>query len=250
MYRIAIALIILALGLPGMARADHLDITIKADPALIETGLMKFLLPRFSLKTGIRLHLSLDTPDVTLTRTTGPGARQVLKGPEHVYYVILSPDAGEKTIRFVDWLLDDVGQRTVDQFRNEGAQIFFAAADAAPEVAVVIPEGDILNGERLSFARCGRCHVIGHENRMKGIGSTPSFALLRGFDDWLPRFQGFYTLNPHPSFSQIKDVTPGFDPALPSPINPLELTLEELDDIVAFVAGIKPADLGKPLQTQ
>jgi mono/diheme cytochrome c family protein len=250
MYRFPVALIILALSLPWMARADHLDVTLKADPALVESGLMKFLLPRFSLKTGIRLHLSPDAPDVTLTRSAGPDARPVLKGPKQLYFITLTPGASEKSTRFADWLLEDVGQRTIDQFRKDGAQIYIGAADAAPEIAEAVPEGDTQNGERLSYARCGRCHVVGPANRMKGIGSTPSFALMRGFPDWQRRFQGFYALNPHPSFSQITDVTPAFDPALPPAINPLELTQAELDDIVAFVAGIKPADLGAPLQTQ
>jgi mono/diheme cytochrome c family protein len=225
---------------------------IKADPALVDTGLMKFLLPRFSLKTGIKLHIGPDAPDITLSSIAGPDARPAFKGPVQLYYITLSADisAPDKADRFAKWLLEDVGQRAVDQFRRDGKQIFFAAADAAPEIAELLPEGNIAKGEHLAYTRCGRCHVVGDKNRMKGIGSTPSFALLRGFPDWQSRFQGFYALNPHPSFSQIKDVTAPFDVALPPAIIPLDLTLDELDDIVAFVAGITPADLGSPLQTQ
>ena len=250
MHRFRLALLALALSLPLMARADPLDLTIKADPALVDTGLIKFLLPRFSLKTGIKLHLGPDDPDVTLSSTAGPGARPAFKGPVQLYYIMLAADAPDKASRFANWLLEDVGQRTIDQFRRDGQQIFFAAADDAPVVVKAPPQGDIQNGELLSYANCGRCHVIGDKNRMKGIGSTPSFALMRGFPDWQRRFEGFYNLNPHPSFSQVQGVTTPFNQALPPAIIPIELTQTELDDIVAFVAGITPADLGAPLQTQ
>ncbi len=250
MCRIHLILIVFALCLPQMVRADPADLTLHADPALIESGLMKFLLPRFSLKTGIKLHLGPDAPDITLSGTAGPGARPAFKGPARLYYIMLGADPPDKASRFARWLLEDTGQRTIEQFRREGQQIYFAAADDAPQVAETPLEGNAAIGERLSYANCGRCHVVGHENRMKGIGSTPSFALMRGFPDWQNRFQGFYTLNPHPSFSQITGVTAPFDEALPPAIIPIELTQDELDDIVAFVAGIKPADLGAPLQTQ
>jgi len=254
MHRFRLALLALALSLPQMARADHLDITLSADPALVDSGLMKFLLPRFSLKTGIKLHLGPDDPadaaDVTLSSTAGPGARPAFKGPVQLYYIMLSAEAPDKATRFANWLLEDVGQRTIDQFRKDDKQMFFAAAVDAPEVVKAPPQGDIQNGERLSYTNCGRCHVIGDKNRMKGIGSTPSFALMRGFPDWQRRFQGFYNLNPHPSFSQVKGVTTAFNEALPPAIIPIEMTQSEVDDIVAFVAGITPADLGAPLQAQ
>ncbi len=255
MHRIPIALLALALSLPLMARADHLDITLGADPALIDSGLIKFLLPRFSLKTGIKLHLGAHlgadaAPDVTLSSTAGPGARPAFKGPVQLYYIMLGAEAPDKATRFANWLLEDVGQRTIDQFRKDGKQMFIAAADDAPVVVKALPQGDIQNGELLSYTNCGRCHVISDKNRMKGIGSTPSFALMRGFPDWQRRFEGFYNLNPHPSFSQVKGVTTPFDVALPPAITPIELTQTELDDITAFVAGITPADLGAPLQAQ
>jgi hypothetical protein len=79
---------------------------------------------------------------------------------------------------------------------------------------------------------------------------TPSFALLRTFSDWQDRFSTFYVRNPHPSFTQVIDITPPFARNLPPAIVPLEITQDELDSILAYVATILPADLGAPLQNQ
>ena len=61
-------------------------------------------------------------------------------------------------------------------------------------------------------------------------------------------FQAFYVLAPHPAFTQIKDVTEPFPIDLPSPIAPMEITLDDLEAILAYVAEMPPADLGAPIQ--
>jgi hypothetical protein len=91
--------------------------------------------------------------------------------------------------------------------------------------------------------------VVSDKNRMNSIGSTPSFAVLRTLRDWEDRFQAFYVLKPHPAFTQIEDVTEPFDPTRPSPIAAVEMTLDDLENIMAFVQGIAPADLGRPVQS-
>lgn len=110
-----------------------------------------------------------------------------------------------------------------------------AAADWAP-------------GEKLTYINCGRCHVIGPRNRMGGIGSTPGFSVIRTWADWEDRMRAFYTLNPHPAFTQIEGVTEPFPENRPSPIHPIELTLDEIAIIVEYARGITPAELGAPLQ--
>jgi hypothetical protein len=85
---------------------------------------------------------------------------------------------------------------------------------------------------------------------MTGIGSTPSFSVLRSLPDWSDRFSVFYVLNPHPSFTVIDGVTPPFATNRPPPIAPVVLTLDDLEDVLAYVAGLKPADLGAPLRHQ
>ena len=68
--------------------------------------------------------------------------------------------------------------------------------------------------------------------------------------NWDTRFETFHLLNPHPSFTQIENVTEPFDPTLPPPIVPLTMTLDDLDAILAYVAGLEAADLGAPIQSQ
>jgi mono/diheme cytochrome c family protein len=116
-------------------------------------------------------------------------------------------------------------------------------------VAVVF-DGDPALGKRVSLLQCGRCHVVAPETRMGAIGSTPSFAVLRTFADWDARFQSFFALKPHAAFTQVAGVTAPFAIHLPSPIAPIEVTLEELEAIIAYVAGLAPADLGAPIQVQ
>jgi hypothetical protein len=108
----------------------------------------------------------------------------------------------------------------------------------------------VVLGRKLSGELCGRCHVVYADDRMNDIGSTPSFFVLRAMRNWDVRFQTFYALNPHPAFTQVTDVTPPFPIDRPSPIVPVEMTLDDLEAILAYVSGIAPADLGAPLQHQ
>jgi mono/diheme cytochrome c family protein len=106
---------------------------------------------------------------------------------------------------------------------------------------------DYAPGEKLTLFNCGRCHVVGPRNRMGGIGSTPSFAVLRTFDDWEARMKAFWTLRPHPSFTQIEGVTEPFPEDRPAHVHPIRLTLDEVDRIVAYARTVAPADLGDGL---
>ena len=110
-----------------------------------------------------------------------------------------------------------------------------AAADYAP-------------GEKLTLYHCGRCHVVNEKNRYGGIGSTPSFGALRTLDDWEVRFDAFFTLPPHPAFTQVEGVTEPFPINRPSPIHPLELTLDDLETIKNFARTIPPKDLGAEIR--
>ncbi len=74
--------------------------------------------------------------------------------------------------------------------------------------------------------------------------------MLRAFADWESRFSAFYVLNPHPSFTQIAEVTAPFPLHRPSPIVPVEMTLEEVEAVVAYVAALAAAGLGPALEHQ
>jgi len=265
--RLRMSLIIILLLAPNTAWPQARDFTLYASPALRDAGLLKFLLPRFSLKTEISIELKTlgkegvipAGADVVITDMRAPtGARSVsaMQGLGKTFYVFSSATSdaesprASKAARFVKWLLADIGQRTIEQFKRDGKSVFSRAVNDEPALTQTPLTGNKATGEMLAFQRCARCHVIGEKNRLKGIGSTPSFAVVRAIADWRERFETFFTRNPHPSFTQIPGVTPPFDESRPPPNRPLRLTLDELDDILAFVATIQPADLGAPLNFQ
>lgn len=229
---------VLAVCLAGVAAAEDKAFSLSAPEALRQTGLLKHILPRFSLKTGIRITVADAPADAALGETGAPVFRQ----GEVIWHFDKGEDADAGA--FADWLRSDVGKRTVESFAPAGEPLFSAEVKVVAEVAEVAPTGDAVLGEEVSLRQCGRCHVVSEKNRMNAIGSTPSFALLRTFPDWLARFEGFYLLKPHPAFTQIAEVTDPFPENLPSPIAPIEVTLDELAAITAFVSAMAPADLG------
>ncbi|WP_424974916.1 hypothetical protein [Dinoroseobacter sp. S124A] len=238
-------------GAAASASAQEKRFTLHADPALVEAGLIKFLLPRFSMKTNTRVTLSetAETGAAQLVPGGAAGAQDVIASGDEVWSLSV-PEGDANAARFADWLTSDVGKRTIASFAPEGRAGFTAAADRPVEVVARDLSRDTTEGISLSLVHCGRCHVIGPQNRHNSIGSTPSFGLLRSFPNWQERFETFYVLNPHPAFTQIAEVTAPFDPGLPSPIHPLSMTLEELDEILAYVATMAPADLGAPIRHQ
>ena len=98
-------------------------------------------------------------------------------------------------------------------------------------------EGDVEIGQKLSKQHCARCHVV-DDNKYGGINSTPSFQLLAKRDDYFDRFQTFYDRRPHPVFVRIPGVRRWTD--LPSPVTPFEMTLEQVEDIIAYVETLRP----------
>ena len=103
--------------------------------------------------------------------------------------------------------------------------------------AVNAAAGDVTAGREAAGQHCTRCHIVGDLNTMS-IGSTPSFQyMVNHLDDFEQRFLTFYTLRPHPAFVRIEGIPPLTD--IPSPIVPIELTLQQVEDIAAFVATLK-----------
>ncbi|WP_415922348.1 hypothetical protein [Tateyamaria sp. SN6-1] len=238
--------VILAL-LPGLAMADDKRVVFYAPPALVESGLIKHIAPRFSLKTQVRVEIVDDPAAAELV--LGPDGRALFSGLGAVWHMDLRSD-GKGAQRFADWLTSDVGRRTVQSFAPEGDPIFTEPKAQKAVVAEVEMTGDAVLGQEASWAKCGRCHVTERGRGGFGIGSTPSFFVMRGFEDWQARFAGFYFLKPHAAFTQIEGVTDPFPIDRPSPIAPIELTLDDLEAILAYVAALAPADLGKPLEHQ
>ncbi len=242
------ALIILACLLaPSAAMPQETDFGLSAPAALQESGFLRFLLPRFSLKTGIRIALDTNNPEAIISTENGV---PLMEGQGQVYYLqITEADSPrvDKAKRFAAWLDSDIGRRAIAQFALDGVQVFTPIETLQAAVPATVFEGDAARGEDFSFANCGRCHVVGDRNKMKGIGSTPSFPVLRSLDDWEERFSTFYARIPHPAIVQLEGVSAPFDPAFPPANQPLRLTLDHLEDILTFVSTLQAADLGAPL---
>lgn len=238
-------MIFLTFLLPSFALADDRLVRFYAPDELVETGLVKFFAPRFSLKTQVKIDLVGDpaAADVVL----GAQGRPIFHGLDQTWHVS-APSAGHPgTDRLVTWLASDVGLRTIHGFAPDGVTIF-GPPEVKETVAVAVEVGeDAILGHEVSRTKCTRCHTVDDKTRMSGIGSTPSFSVLRSLPDWDIRFASFYVLNPHPSFTQIEDVTDPFPIDRPSPIAPIELTLDELEAILAYVESMTGANLGGDL---
>lgn len=230
--------------LPIGAQAEDRLVRLHAPEALVETGLLKHILPRFSLKTQVRVELvdDLTSADVVF----GDDGRALFAGVGATWHLSMRRNDHLGTDRFVSWLNSDVGLRTITGFAPDGEALFTPPGETQVEVAELEFDGDSVVGKRAAQINCGRCHAI-ESGSMNGIGSTPSFPVLRSLNDWEERFTAFYALKPHPSFTQIEDITAPFPLDRPSPIVPITLTLDEVEAILSFVALMSPADLGAPL---
>jgi mono/diheme cytochrome c family protein len=102
--------------------------------------------------------------------------------------------------------------------------------------AMAAGAGDREKGREIARQHCARCHVIGDYNRMGGIGSTPSFPLLRNMADWRERFGTFYNRRPHPVHVRVEGVRPWTN--LPPNAKPFTITQDNVADILAFVEAI------------
>lgn len=234
--------------MPFTALANDRLVHVYAPEAIIETGLLKFILPRFSLKTQVRVEL-VDSPsqaDIVL----GEAGQALFFGLGQTWQMAQRRTDHLGTTRLADWLVSDVGQRTVTSFAPDGAALFGPPRETERPVVAVQANGNAELGRRVSQTKCIRCHRVDNERRMSGIGSTPSFAVLRSLSDWEARFSTFYVLNPHPSFTVVEGVTLPFAIDRPSPIVPVILTLDEVEAVLAYVALMKAADLGAPLAHQ
>lgn len=244
--RLPIMCLVLALLPLGAGADDHL-LRLHAPAALRDTGLLGYLLPRFSLKTQVKVAQVAEAAaaDIVL----GDAGRALFEGAGQVWHMNLAtedPDAA----RFADWLTGEVGRRTVLAYAPEGTPLFTEPSKTEKAAVEISFDGDAQQGHAVSRAKCRRCHAVDDASRMTSIGSTPSFGILRSLPDWNLRFAGFYLLNPHPSFMIIDGVTDPFSDASPPPIVPIEMTLAELEALLAYVSALKATDLGAPIEHQ
>lgn len=246
--RLVVCALLIALA-AGESRAAE-GFRLSAPDELVDTGVLKHILPRFSLKTGIPIELVLDGAEAEVALRSGGNGRVVFIGPNTTWRMRVRAQDHAGAARFADWLTSEIGQCAITGFAPTGVALFSLTDEEQVEEAEISFDGNAKRGRELSTVHCGRCHVVSDDNRMNAIGSTPSFFVLRTFVDWDTRFQSFYALKPHPAFTQVADVTAPFPSNLPPPIIPVEITLDDIEAILAYVSAITPANLGAPLQHQ
>ena len=103
------------------AEAQQKSFALVADPALVESGLLKYILPRFSLKTGVKVALTASDGDATL------GVR-----PEHLTAAADGPVAMELT------MLERLSAQTLAHGRLDGGGEIVATG--TPEEVAQEPE--------------------------------------------------------------------------------------------------------------
>ncbi len=228
-------------------RAHALSLSVHPD---LPEGLISYLLPRFTLKTQVRFtrlpkdgdlqFIVRDTEQSVAIFDLADGTRGYLRAAS---WLQDDPDY----VKFKDWLLSDAGRATILDYQEAG-QAVATPVDPEPEVEMpVVIVGDAAVGEALSLEHCSRCHKVDRANKYSGMDSSPSFHAMRGFDDWFVRFSSFYTVSPHKALISVQGSGISKDRDL-IPIAPIDLTIEQVNDIVAFVHSLEPLDLGRPIQ--
>ncbi len=231
----------------GAVAAPAQDLRLAAPPEMVESGFFKHLLPRFKLKHRIAVEPVAPGAEAELVLSAeGQGVRVFADGQGAEYRLRLT-GGGAQAETFRKWLRSAPGRAAIEGFPRDGPPAYvteFAAeaVEAGPEI-----DGDAVLGAKLALVHCGRCHVVDHRNPMGGIGSTPSFAAMRARPHWVDLFGKYWSENPHPSFTEVVGVTKPFDKTHVSHIVPVQITLEEIDAILAFVETLEPLNLGAPV---
>ncbi|MCV2870866.1 cytochrome c [Defluviimonas sp. WL0050] len=244
--RIRIAFFVFLISTLPLKGEEPREFTLSLADEIAESGLADYILPRFALKTGRRATIVIDGADARLE--AAEGEPPIMARGDDVYALVLEGE-NEAARRFADWLGSEIGQNTLAAFQPADGVAFGPPPEVSVRTAVKI-EGDADLGREVAEAHCARCHRIAPEMRGMTLGSTPSFAALKTLPDWSERFSAFYALNPHPSFLLVEGISPPFDPSRPPPIVPVEVTPEEVEALLAYVAGVAAADLGAAIESR
>lgn len=237
----------------GIVAAQEADLRLAVPVELIENGFTTHLLPRFRFRTRVRVEAVRPdaAAEMALTDGAAAGGEPVFRTPGGtIYRLRLQVGAPEGAATFLNWLQSEPGRAAIETFEVNGERLYLPGVEVVEATAEPVVEGDAEAGAELALTHCGRCHVIDGRNPFGGIGSTPSFAAMRGNSDWQDRFAAFWSLNPHPSFTQVAGITAPFPPDRPPAIAPLELTLDDTRAITSFVATLAPKDLGARVEAR
>lgn len=236
----------LGLALPAAAE----DLTLRMSERMLETGFHKQILPRFKFKHRLTITPVTDGEADMVFGEDGTRIFSEIDGVETRLEILTDePERQEQAALFLKWMKSASGKAAVEGFKPDGTQVYTTEVTVVAVEAPEVFDGDTAKGSRLALVHCGRCHVVDKRNRMGGIGSTPSFAAMRGRSNWSDLFRTFFAHNPHPSFTQVEGVTEPFDPNRQIHVAPMDITLDEIEAITAFVATIEPKKLGRPVQS-
>ncbi|UWQ80361.1 hypothetical protein K3725_04940 [Leisingera sp. S132] len=234
--------------MPFTAAAEEARLVrLHAPKVLEDSGLLRHILPRFTLKTQVKVELvGLDAADLIL----GAEGEALFAGAGATWHMQRMRQGHQGADKLAGWLRSEVGRRAIRGFAPEGVSLFAVVEAGSADPVSEGTAGDAALGLEVAQAECSRCHVVAEGAGIAGIGSTPSFRVLRSLADWEERFAAFYALNPHPAFTVVEEVTEPFPEDRPPPVYPVTLTLEDLEALLAYAAALAPADLGAPLQHQ
>jgi len=226
------------------------EITVEFPEELLMIEFEKYILPRFKFKTQINILVNKDSNSFDANLGILSTGFEVFSDLNGFVYRLETKTADTERLqrleKFVSWLTSPAGIMAIEDFAIEGAQVFKAVQYLEEKEEAEIFDGNIASGLGWSQKHCKRCHVV-DDNAFAGIGSTPSFHAMRSFEDWEERFRAFWTVSPHLNVISITEVYDAGSNLSPVVIAPIELTLDEVDDILSYVSKIVPKDLGKPI---
>ena len=242
--------LVILLSVGNVQTAVGQEVFIEFPEELLMIEFDKYLLPRFRFKTQIMVRVSSQSDSLDARLGVIPKGKELFSDLNGFIYRLetVTTDASQisKLEKFVSWLDSPSGITTIEEFSINGSNVFKSIESAVEKKEEEVFEGDVAYGLSLSQQHCKRCHVV-DDNAFAGIDSTPSFHAMRSFDDWQERVTAFWTVSPHLNVISITEVHEAGSKTVPVTISPIRISLEQVDDILAYVASIKPKDLGKPI---
>ncbi|KRO87594.1 MAG: hypothetical protein ABR89_08400 [Rhodobacter sp. BACL10 MAG-120910-bin24] len=243
---LAILILVSLISQPLIANTER-SFKIWVDVKLSQTGLLDFLLPRFSLKNNTKVEIVSKRTDSDLA--LGVSNSEPIFAMNFDKYGVLTINENHSAVFFIEWMRSGVVETAVAAFNALNGTTFLHISRDVQRVEIVF-EGNATLGAKLAKQHCGRCHKVGQSESEFGIGSTPSFRALRALKDWDERMMSFYVRNPHPAFMRVEGISEEFDEERPATISPIELSIEDTEALQSYVSGLEPANLGEEVVYQ
>jgi len=219
-----------------------------------DAGLDRHLFPRFAFKSQMRLIATENEATAAFgfqLAPPGDDGVQIANLDELPVSLIPSdPDARDAMMQFSGWLSSGPGRSALLDFRIDGEPIFSVPTKPIEEAPALVLTGDPARGKALSEMHCARCHVVDRAKPFGAIGNSPSFHAMKSFEDWLPTFSNFYNANPHRALIAIESIRDPHTDQRPVHIARIQLSLDDVVDILAFVGTLEALDLGAPVQAR